>query len=337
VPLGNVAGVTPLRGLALSRAAVDRSAHRRVEPGLLEGLLADEATAVVVLAGDRVLVENSPDGAPAVALLSPSALPPALVDAGLPLFLGEDDAGRSYVSLAVPADVPGVDELAPMSSTGGMAADDAAPSALRWAGLREVGALLDDAGAGLFTAALALGNWHSVHTHCAKCGTPTRVIQAGWARKCPHCGAEHYPRTDPAVIMAVVDDDDRILLGRQAAWPPKRYSTLAGFVEPGESLEAAVRREVAEESRVEIGEVEYRGSQPWPFPSSLMLGFRAHALTTGAQADGVELASARWWTREQFAADVASRELMLPPRVSIARRLIEDWYGGPIDATADWR
>jgi NAD+ diphosphatase len=195
---------------------------------------------------------------------------------------------------------------------------------------------LDDAGAGLFTAALALTNWHATHTHCARCGTPTDIVQAGWLRSCPHCGAEHYPRTDPAVIMSVVDDAGRILLGRQAAWPPKRYSTLAGFVEPGESLEAAVRREVAEEASIQIGDVEYRGSQPWPFPSSLMLGFRAHALTTGAEADGVELASARWWTRQQFAADIAGRELMLPPRVSIARRLIEDWYGGPVDDAADW-
>jgi NAD+ diphosphatase len=333
--------VTPLHGLALSRAAVDRSAYRRAEPGLLEGLLAAEGTALVLLAGDRLLIESEGDGVPAVALLAPTALPPGLITAGTPLFLGEDAGGRPYLALALPADAAGLEELAAghrpdgapwvngelLGSTGGP---------LRWTGLREVGALLDDAGAGLFTAALALANWHAVHTHCARCGTPTRVVQAGWARSCPHCGAEHYPRTDPAVIMAVVDDAGRILLGRQATWPPKRYSTLAGFVEPGESLEAAVRREVAEEARVEIGEVEYRGSQPWPFPSSLMLGFRAHALTTGAEADGVELVSARWWTREQLAADIARRELMLPPRVSIARRLIEDWYSGPIDDAADW-
>jgi NAD+ diphosphatase len=259
----------------------------------------------------------------------------------VPLFLGEDAAGRAYVALALAADAPTLDEVALLDppsarpAAGGTSAG-AATGPPRWAGLREVGSLLDDAGAGLFTAALALGNWHAVHTHCARCGTPTEVVQAGWARSCPQCGAEHYPRTDPAVIMAVVDDDERILLGRQATWPPKRYSTLAGFVEPGESLEAAVRREVAEEAQVEIGEVEYRGSQPWPFPSSLMLGFRAHALTTGAEADGVELVSARWWTREQLAADIARRELMLPPRVSIARRLIEDWYGGPLDDVAEW-
>jgi NAD+ diphosphatase len=214
--------------------------------------------------------------------------------------------------------------------------DGLAGGSLRWAGLREVGSVLDDAGAGVFTTALALANWHAAHGRCARCGTPTDVVQAGWARSCPHCGAEHYPRTDPAVIMAVVDDAGRILLGRQARWPQKRYSTLAGFVEPGESLEAAVRREVAEESGVVVGDVEYRGSQPWPFPSSLMLGFRARAVTTQEQADGVELAEVRWWTREEFTADIAARELLLPPRVSIARRLIEDWYGGPIQDAADW-
>ncbi|MGZ4651393.1 MAG: NAD(+) diphosphatase [Kineosporiaceae bacterium] len=330
--MGSVALVTPLRGLALSRSAVDRRAERRAEPGLLEGLLADDATAVLVLAGDRVLIEADAQGSPAVALLSPASPPPGLARLGVSFYLGEDASGRSYVALCVPAAEPVLADLAPLERGGGQARVD---GRVRWAGLREVGSLLDDAGAGLATAALALGNWHTAHTHCARCGTPTTVVQAGWARGCPHCGAEHYPRTDPAVIMAVVDDEDRILLGRQASWPAKRYSTLAGFVEPGESLEAAVRREVAEESQVEIGDVEYRGSQPWPFPSSLMLGFRARALTTAAQADGVELAHARWWTREQFAADIASRELLLPPRVSIARRLIEDWFGRPVDA-ADW-
>ncbi len=312
--------MSSLDGLALARATVDRSAHRRGEEGLVEDLLSDPGTAVVLLAGDRLLVEDGSDPV-RVALLAPADVPPDGLAAPLALYLGEDGTGRSYLALALPAD----DAEAPP-----------APAETRWAGLRDVGALLDDAGAGLFTAALGLGNWHAVHPRCARCGNPTDVVQAGWARRCPQCGAEHYPRTDPAVIMAVVDDAGRLLLGRQAAWPEKRYSTLAGFVEPGESLEAAVRREVAEESAVEVGDVEYRGSQPWPFPSSLMLGFKAHALSTTAQADGVELAHARWWTREQFEADLASGDLRLPPRVSIARRLIEDWYGGEVSDAADW-
>jgi NAD+ diphosphatase len=313
--------VTSLDGLALARATVDRNAERRGEDGLVDELLADPRSAVVLLAGDRLLVEDGADPV-SVALLAPAQVPAPARAAALALYLGEDGTGRSYIALALPAE-----------------STDAPPEppGTRWAGLRDVGALLDDAGAGLFTAALGLANWHAVHPRCARCGSPTDVVQAGWSRRCPQCGAEHYPRTDPAVIMAVVDDAGRILLGRQASWPEKRYSTLAGFVEPGESLEAAVRREVAEEADIEVGEVEYRGSQPWPFPSSLMLGFRARALSTAATADGVELAHARWWTREQFEADLASGELRLPPRVSIARRLIEDWYGGEVSDAADWQ
>ena len=329
--------MTSLDGLALSRATVDRSAERRSEPGLFDELLADPRTALLVLAGDRVLIHEGrvheatatnggADGGvgPAgveLALLTLGEVPEQLVRSALPLYLGLDGP-VGYVALALPA--PDAEAaVAPLLET-------LATPGRRWAGLRDIGTLLDDTGAGLFTGALALANWHAVHPRCARCGTPTVVVQAGWSRSCPACGAEHYPRTDPAVIMAVIDDEGRLLLGRQAAWPPKRYSTLAGFVEPGESLEAAVRREVAEEAGVVVGEVEYRGSQPWPFPSSLMLGFRGHAVGTAVEVDGVELAHARWWTREEFDADLASGELMLPPRVSIARRLIEDWYGGPV-------
>jgi NAD+ diphosphatase len=325
--------VTSLDGLALSRATVDRSAERRSESGLFDELLADPRTGLLVLAGDRVLVDDGRQtdreggSGVALALVPPAEVPEEVVRAALPLYLGQDGP-VGHLALALP--VPDADsgEASPLEAL--------TVPGRRWAGLRDVGTLLDDTGAGLFTAALALANWHAVHPRCARCGTPTVVVQAGWARSCPACGAEHYPRTDPAVIMAVVDDEGRLLLGRQAAWPPKRYSTLAGFVEPGESLEAAVRREVAEEAGVVVGEVEYRGSQPWPFPSSLMLGFRGHAVGTAVEVDGVELAHARWWTREEFEADLASDELMLPPRVSIARRLIEDWYGGRVGDGADW-
>ncbi len=320
--------MTSLDGLALSRATVDRSAHRRADPALLGELLADPGTAVVVLAGDTVLVQDGPDGV-ALALLVPADLPAGVPAEATTLYLGDDEDGRGYLAVALPADPPDAD-----SSRAGLLRELAGDGPhRRWAGLREVGTLLDDTGAGLFTAALALANWHATHPRCARCGTATAVEQAGWSRRCPQCGAEHYPRTDPAVIMAVVDDDGRILLGRQAAWPPRRYSTLAGFVEPGESLESAVRREVAEESGVVVGEVHYRGSQPWPFPSSLMLGFRARAIGTAVEVDGVELAHARWWTRQEFAADLASGALLLPPRVSIARRLIEDWYGEAVPDT----
>jgi NAD+ diphosphatase len=201
-----------------------------------------------------------------------------------------------------------------------------------------VGLLLDARDAGLAVHAISIANWHATHPRCPRCGAPTRTASAGHSRMCDVDGSEHYPRTDPAVIMAVVDGDDRLLLGRQSAWPEGRFSTLAGFVEPGESLEQAVRREVAEEVGLEIGDVAYLGSQPWPFPASLMLGFVAHARTTEVHRHDGEIAEARWFTRDNLIDAVRRGEVLLSPPVSIARRLIEHWYGTPIDdAQEAWR
>jgi NAD+ diphosphatase len=167
---------------------------------------------------------------------------------------------------------------------------------------------------------VALLNWHRRHRFCANCGTRTKSAEAGHVRRCPNCGAEHHPRTDPVVIM-LVEDGDRAMLGRQPTWPPGRYSALAGFVEPGESLEEAVAREVREESGVHLTDVRYRSSQPWPFPTSLMLGFRARwASGEPAVGDG-ELEDVRWFTREE----IAGGQVQLPPPEAIARRLIEEW------------
>ena len=160
------------------------------------------------------------------------------------------------------------------------------------------------------------------------------MTTGGWVRRCAADDSEHYPRTDPAVIMLVRDRDDRALLGHQVAWPDGWFSTLAGFVEPGESAEAAVRREVHEESGVTIGsdpdDVVYLGSQPWPFPNSLMLGFHAHASDVTVQADGVEIGEARWFTRDELKSSCATGEVRIPPAISIARRLIERWFGEPL-------
>jgi NAD+ diphosphatase len=338
-----------LHRLALSRSTVDRAAHRRAEPDLLGELAQDPKTLVLLLHSDVVPVLDTPAG-PALLLLpapqglalpapqplavpDPAAAPAGEPTSGLRVYLGELD-GASYLLAAAAGPAATIGFTDPPEQ---VLPELPVPGA-RWAGLRELGTLLDDTGAGLLTAGVAVANWHATHPRCARCGQPTEPIQAGWARRCPSCGAEHYPRTDPAVIMSVIDADDRILLGRQRVWPAKRYSTLAGFVEPGESLEAAVRREVLEESAVLVDRVEYLGSQPWPFPSSLMLGFRATAVSTSVTVDGEELTEARWWTREQLLADVRTRELLLPPGLSIARRLIEDWYGGPIvDADEAWR
>jgi NAD+ diphosphatase len=192
-----------------------------------------------------------------------------------------------------------------------------------WSDLRSVGASLPDLDAGLLTTAVALAHWHDRHPRCPLCGTPTDIVRAGWTRLCPADGSEHFPRTDPAVIMLVHDGGDRCVLGRQATWPPGRFSILAGFVEPGESLEGAVIREVGEEVGLAVTDVTYSGSQPWPFPASLMLGYTARV--TGSEEltlrDG-ELAEARWVTKDE----IRSGEVVaLPPPVSIAYRIIDDW------------
>ena len=193
-------------------------------------------------------------------------------------------------------------------------------------GLREVAPLVSRSEGALLAYAGGILSWHRRNGFCGVCGCATRPIQGGHVRVCASedCGEQHFPRTDPAVIM-LVTDGERILLGRQSAWPPLVYSTLAGFVEPGESLEEAVKREVHEETGVEIDEVHYHSSQPWPFPSSLMLGFTARAKTREIRFSSDELEDARWFTRAQV---LARDGVELPSTISIARRLIEDWLTG---------
>jgi NAD+ diphosphatase len=199
----------------------------------------------------------------------------------------------------------------------------------QWVDLREIGHELGDRDAGLLTTAVALARWHDRHLCCPLDGTPTLVVNGGWVRRCPVDGSDHFPRTDPAVIMLIHDGGDRCVLGRQATWPSGRYSILAGFVEPGESAEAAVAREVDEEVGLAITGVTYAGSQPWPFPASLMLGYTAQAVgsLTPVLRDG-ELADARWFSRDEIRQGAGL--VRLPPPVSIAHRIITDWLdAGP--------
>jgi NAD+ diphosphatase len=194
--------------------------------------------------------------------------------------------------------------------------------------LRDAGRRLSQEDGALLAYASALLRWHREHRFCARCGSPTEPGEAGHVRTCPDCGAIHHPRTDPVVIM-LVHDGDRALLGRQARWPAGRYSALAGYVEPGESLEEAVAREVREEGGVEVRELRYRSSQPWPFPASLMVGFLAEYAGGEATARDAELEDVRWFTRAEVAAIIRGEtDMHLPPPVAIARALIDEWLEG---------
>jgi NAD+ diphosphatase len=307
--------------LSLSRSSVDRASHRRGDTEWIAAAWADEASRVLVLDHGQALV-NFIDSAAALELVPPSQAPE-----GVRFLLGVDDAGVTYFGVDGPRGGLGA---GPLPGPGSAPALPPEPG-IRLAGLRQAGPLLSDRDAGLFTHAVALANWHATHTHCPRCGAATEPILAGQARRCPVDNSEHFPRVDPAVIMLVTDDNDRCLLARNRTWPAKRVSILAGFVEPGESLEQAVSREVGEETGLRVGAMRYVGSQPWPMPRSLMLGFVARA--PGEQeivVDEEEIAEARWFTREELLAAVSAREVLLPPPVSIAHQIIVSWYGAPL-------
>jgi NAD+ diphosphatase len=313
----------PLEELALARGTVDRVTARRMDKDWIDAAWKDPRSRLLVVDEGQAVVREDGDRVELV-LVPPEEAPP-----GTRFLLGQDADGVVYFGVSGP--LPG-------------ALDDAqakyerhAAQGIHPASLREVGALLSDRDAGLLTHAVALANWHDRHTHCPLCGSATIPDPGGHSTRCPVDGSEHFPRTDPAVIMLVTDPDDRCLLARNAAWPGRRVSILAGFVDPGESAEQAVIREVAEETGITVANVRYLGSQPWPMPQSLMLGFRADA-PAGQEivVDHEELAEAHWYTREGLLASVRAGELGLPPRVSIARRIIEAWYGGPLPTPPRW-
>ncbi len=290
----------------LSRATVDRDSATRDDEAALAQAWA-QARVLVVQDGTALVAEQD---RPRLVLLDSADAP-----TGDRIYLGRDDDGPMFAVSA------------PLQRRLGT----------RPLGLRDVGALLDDRDAGLLVHAVGVANWHAAHPCCARCGAPTTAVRGGSVRRCTVDGSEHFPRTDPAMIVLVHDGDDRCVLGRQAVWPAGRYSTLAGFVEPGESAEQAVVREVAEETGLVVDEVTYVASQPWPFPSSLMLGFRARCDGDAVPrpVDG-ELDDARWFTRAELreAATWGARagELQLPGAVSIAALLIAGWLGDEADS-----
>ena len=317
----------------LARASLDRDGAARALDDFADTFDSDPAARVVALHRGRVLLEKQVEGStPALDFRHPSELPAPHLRCYLGRTVADAAAhggGSGALSTGTPVEVRVFD------------ADAAAliePEQARWAGLRAAAPVFGDRDAGLFTEALALANWHEANPFCPRCGSTTTVVQAGWARRCDREETLLFPRTDPAVIVLVTDDDDRVLLGSNALWEPDRFSLLAGFVEPGESLEAAVIREVGEEAGVPVDRVAYAGSQPWPLPASLMIGFNARVAVdvaaATARADGVEILELRWFTREELTS--ATAEIILPGETSIARWMLERWYGGPITERRPW-
>jgi NAD+ diphosphatase len=296
--------------LPLARFEVDRAANLRTDPNWLEGIWNSESTRVLVLKSGNLPVTDDLS----LILVKPDHLN-----------LTAEQASK-YVSLL------GISEsktyLAYFTNE-----DDLTEAS--WVSLRNVGSQLTSFDVGLATSATALGAWHNNHQFCAKCGAKTLVTGAGWSRTCSVEKTEHYPRTEPAMIVAVEDEAGRILLGRRKEWAPGWFSTLAGFVEAGESVEACVVREVFEESGIKVDRqsLRYLGSQPWPFPASLMLGYRATALTTNLKNDDDEMAEVRWFSRDEFTQACENKTLQLPNTTTIAWHLIGHWYGQQMPTT----
>jgi NAD+ diphosphatase len=311
--------------LPLSRHAVDRDHDARAEADLFQRLWADAGTRLLPLCkGKTLLAEPLAAGdRPRLLLLAPADLA-AQAAASAPLvYLGRslaDDAAEPVGTalVAVPLDEEQAAALEPDES--------------RWVGLREYATQLSDRDTGILTEALGILHWHDSHPHCPRCGAATDVRSGGWVRHCPVDGSQVFPRTDAAVIVLITDELDRVLLGSNAMWEATRYSLLAGFVEPGESFEAAVVREVFEESGIRVADPVYRGSQPWPFPASIMVGFTARLadgqLSAGLVPDGTEILDLRWFSRAELSDP--DNGIILPGPSSIARALIDDWLGRPI-------
>jgi NAD+ diphosphatase len=299
--------------LPLSRHSIDRDYLSRERDDLFTTLMASPATRVLPVWKGRVLFA----GDSALALVDPASVP---ADARL-VYLG-----RSRVADDLPAGTPFVAALLTDEQAATVASEE------QWGNLRMFATGLSARDAGLAAEALAITNWHASHRFSPRTGRPLLSTKGGWVLIDPDDGHEIFPRTDPAIIVGVTDADDRLLLGSNAMWEKNRFSLLAGFVEPGESLEHAVQREIFEESGIRVVDPVYLGSQPWPFPASLMLGYRATVdpVDPGSlEPDGAEIIDLRWFTREELIE--AGDTVILPGRSSIARAIIEDWYGSEID------
>jgi NADH pyrophosphatase NudC (nudix superfamily) len=300
--------------LVLSRGEVDRSGLKRADDAWLAEAWASPDTRVVVVQKGQALLREAGGGAEL------AFIPPDQAPDGVQFLLGVAADGTIFF---------GVDGPLPDPATlpGGAAGVRPAP-------LREAGPLLSNRDAGLMTHAVALANFHDTHHFCPNCGEPSVPVSSGHARRCTVEGTDEFPRVDPAMIVLVTDPSDRALLARNAAWPATRVSILAGFVEAGESAEQAVVREVSEEVGLAVDRVRFLGSQPWPMPQSLMLGFRAEAVgDLELRTDDDEITEAHWYSRAELGEAIARGTIRLPAPVSIAHQILRAWYGQDIPSS----
>ena len=302
--------------LPLARSRMDRDAPSRKIPGFLDKLWHDPETRVVLIWRGEALL--APGADPVLDFHAPETTPPWRHR----IYLGRttETVGEMVAGTAIVAAV--LDDEAGR----GVAADVA-----QWTSARTLAHRLNDRDAGIVVEALAMANWHDAHAFSPRTGAEAISGQAGWVRVDQSSGKDLFPRTDAAVIVLITDSEDRIVLGNNALWESHRYSLLAGFVEPGESLEAAVVREAYEESGLVVKDPVYVGSQPWPFPASLMVGFSAtldESASGELRPDGSEIIDLRWFSRDELVSSLD--QIMLPGRTSIARAMIEHWLGNPL-------
>lgn len=340
--------------LPLAQGSIDYQVERRADPGLIDRTLREAGARVVLTRNGLLAVPLGQRNAAAQphARMRLATLPGAYVaDAFashshvVAMYLGE--VAGAHPERIVALDISAVDAVPPAAravdaafdergdTAGGPAVLESAVQRFDWVDLRAFVPRASGRDIGVATTMLSLANWFAYQTHCPACGAPTRPAMSGWAQRCTNGDDGHrllFPRVEPAVIMTVVDSQDRLLLQHNRAWAdPTLYSVSAGFVEAGENLEHACRRETMEETGIEVGEVKYLGSQPWPFKISLMMAFKGQALSTQIHVDGEEVADARWVTRDEFTDLLVTGRISAPGKATIARYMIEEWYGRSLD------